>query len=434
MKEISMILVLIAISLNASANYSYRHSSKLRPNDYLLNSRDRGKDPVFDGNATANLGVDLGIGSDCGRVDLKSTLRASLKNLLDAQYFGDMGRDILAASPMLVTCYFSPTWCAILKHTRMNANFLSQLRLNQCSLIDKYTDSRTEDFYKERQKCIHKAIERNGGNMEAAMKECSNSRVFDYDLADWSGKNSNSSNNKLIESSSKWAGFKGKTAQKVIDLTKSLVGDIAVSKGKVSLDYGPRKVAMTPRTYYQSIIQKTKEEIGKVIEKTESRYSERPVEAIVTKSDLETISGSSELILVDKQTIKALVFMPYKQQEMAVNKLSEAIALTRFSSEMNKTLDLLHIAEQNPNLPDSKKTSLKNKRDSLESSVKLTLELHKQKNEPLNKVLANISKQGEEWINVKKGRVIRTDFDRKQKYHTERVFWNCADGIFCKER
>ena len=126
--------------------------------------------------------------------------------------------------------------------------------------------------------------------------------------------------------------------------------------------------------------------------------------------------------------------MPYKQQEMAINKLSEAIALTRFSSEMNKTLDLLHIAEQNPNLPDSKKSSLKNKRDSLESSVKLTLELHKQKNEPLNKVLANISKQGEEWINVKKGRVIRTDFDRKQKYHTERVFWNCADGIFCKER
>ena len=84
----------------------------------------------------------------------------------------------------------------------------------------------------------------------------------------------------------------------------------------------------------------------------------------MTKSDLETISGSSELILVDKQTTKALVFMPYKQQEMAVNKLSEAIALTRFSSEMNKTLDLLHIAEQNPNLPDSKKTSLKNKRDS----------------------------------------------------------------------
>jgi hypothetical protein len=104
LKVISIILVLITFSSNASANYNYRHSSKLRPNDYLLNSRDRGKDPVFDGNATANLGIDLGIGSDCGRVDLKSTLRASLKNLLDAQYFGDMGRDILAASPMLVTC------------------------------------------------------------------------------------------------------------------------------------------------------------------------------------------------------------------------------------------------------------------------------------------------------------------------------------------
>jgi len=434
LKKFIIISFFIIFPIVSNADYSYRNTSKLRPNDYLLNSRDRGKDPVFDGNATANLGVDLGIGSDCGRVDIKSTLRASLKNLLDAQYFGDMGRDILAASPMLVTCYFSPTWCAILKHTRMNANFLSQLRLDQCSLIDKYTDSRTEDFYKERQKCIHKAIERNGGNMEAAMKECSNSRVFDYDLADWTGKNGNSSNNKLIESSSKWAGLKGKSAQRVIDLTKSLVGDMVVSKGKVSLDYGPKKIAMTPRTYYQSIMQKTKEELSKVIDKTESKYEERPVEAIVTKNDLEAVSGSSDMILIDKQTIKSLVFMPYRQQEMAVNKLSEAIALTRFSSEMNKTLDLLHIAEQNPNLPDSKKTLLKNKRDSLESSVKLTLELHNQRNEPLNKVLASISKEGEQWVNVKKGKTIRTDFGRKQKYHLEREFWNCADGMFCKER
>lgn len=424
-------ILIFLYSSMAFADFSYKDSSQMNPSDYLLNSNDRGKDPAF-GNANTKLGVDLAIGSDCGRVDLKSTLKASLKNLLDAQYFGDLGKDILAASPMLATCYFSPTWCAILKHTRVNANFLSQLRLDQCSLIDKYTDSRTEDFYMERQKCIHRSIERNGGNMEAAMKSCSNSHVFNYDLADWSGKNGNAKSNKLIESSSKWAGFKGKEGSKIINLTKSLVGDMALSKGKISMDYGPRKVALTPRTYYQSVMEQTKQELEKIIEKAEKISDHALPESVVRASDLEKVSGSKELILIDKQTINSLVYMPYRHQKMAINKLSSAIAMTRFSNEMNKTLDLLHIAEQNPHLPDNKKTELRNKRDALRSSVKLTMELNKQKDEPLNKVLNSINELGEKWANHRKGEVIRSDFSNKSKYHVRSQFWDCADGIFCK--
>jgi hypothetical protein len=63
----------------------------------------------------------------------------------------------------------SPTWCAILKHTQVNANFLSQMRLDQCALIDKYTDSRTEDYYRERQDCVRQKIADNGGDLENAM-------------------------------------------------------------------------------------------------------------------------------------------------------------------------------------------------------------------------------------------------------------------------
>lgn len=416
------------------ADYTYRNSQIMRPTDYLLRSNERDRDPVFSENTTAKVGIDLAIGSDCGRIDVKSTLKASLKNLLDAQYFGDLGKDILAASPMLVTCYFSPTWCAILKHTKISANFLAQLRLDQCSLIDKYTDSRTEDFYQERQNCIHRSIERNGGNMEAAMKSCSNSHVFNYDLADWSGKSGNARTNKLIESSAKWAGFKSKEAINIVNLTKSLVGDIAVSKGKISVDYGPRKISLTPRTFYQSVIVDTKAELNKVIKKAESVARTRPPESVVKKSDLEKISGGSELLLIDRQTIRSLVFLPYKHQKIAVNKLSEAIALTRFTNQMSKTLDLLYIAEQNPHLPEKKKIELRQKRETLQSSVKLTMELNKQKNEPLNKVLRSINSMGEQWANKEKGNLVKSDFSNKSKYHIEQQYWDCADGVFCKER
>jgi hypothetical protein len=61
------------------------------------------------------------------------------------------------------------------------------MRLDQCALIDKYVDNRTEDFKKERQSCVHQAIQRNGGNMENAMKECQSGSDYSVDLANWAG-------------------------------------------------------------------------------------------------------------------------------------------------------------------------------------------------------------------------------------------------------
>lgn len=48
----------------------------------------------------------------------------------------------------------------------MSANFLTQTRLSQCQIIDKYVDSRVEDYYRERQSCVQQSIQRNGGDMD----------------------------------------------------------------------------------------------------------------------------------------------------------------------------------------------------------------------------------------------------------------------------
>src|SRR4051812_28765081 len=59
-----------------SGNLRYEKQTTFSPNDYLMKSRDDRRDPVFDRYQAIDLGVDLGIGSDCGRVDFKSTLRS----------------------------------------------------------------------------------------------------------------------------------------------------------------------------------------------------------------------------------------------------------------------------------------------------------------------------------------------------------------------
>ena len=257
-------LCFLAAQARAGDNdYSYKNRSEFKSSDYLYQTQGLKKDPVFDEYRSVDLGLNLGIGSDCGRVDFKSTLQASLKNILDSRYFGDMGKDIMAGSPMLLACYFSPTWCAILKHSQINANFMSQMRLNQCALMDKYTDSRVGEYYEERQTCVHRQIESNGGNIEAAMQACNSNRMWDTDVANWSGSKygEKSNSNKLIESSARWAGFDTPEASSTVKLVKNLVGDTVVSRGKVSVEYGDKPFGITPRTHLAGIERDVQEKL-----------------------------------------------------------------------------------------------------------------------------------------------------------------------------
>jgi hypothetical protein len=151
----------------------FHYSGRLSPSDYLFGSQEQHGDSIFDHAKPIDLSATVGWGSDCGRMNFNATLQSTLDQIIKGGFFGNIGKDILPGIPMLTICYMSPTWCAILKHRQISANMLSQLRLNQCSIMDKYVDSRVEDYCQERQSCVHQAIASNGGNMDAAMESCS---------------------------------------------------------------------------------------------------------------------------------------------------------------------------------------------------------------------------------------------------------------------
>jgi len=246
--NVAALIIVLSVPANAASELKRENASRFNSEDYYLRSNNDIDDDIFDRYSTIDLGADLAIGADCGKVDFRGTLRATLRNLLDAKYFGNLGKSIMAASPMLLACYFSPTWCAVLKHTRVNANFLSQMRLDQCALIDRYVDNRVEDYHQERQSCVRQQIKRNGGNLETALKSCRN--VWDVDLVDWAGGGGEKvETNRLIESSAKWAGLSGHESRRAVDMVKSFVGDTVVGRGNISIDYGPTKTPTSPRTF-----------------------------------------------------------------------------------------------------------------------------------------------------------------------------------------
>jgi hypothetical protein len=414
---------------------TYQKSSQFRSEDYMLKSYGGHPDALFDSSPQLiDLGLNLAIGSDCGKVDFKSTIQSSLKNILDSKYWENVGKDIISASPMLLTCYMSPTWCAILKHGQVNASFLSNMRLNQCALIDRYTDKRTEDYEKERQDCTRKEISGKGGDLERAMSSCQGN-VYSANIANWSGKSGGekTATNKLIESSATWAGFTSPEAKRTTDLVKAFVGDTVVAQGNVSVEYGRRGKALTPETHLQGLQASIQNELcQKLLVRLVNEADRGTVDTLVSNRDLEKLAPGADEILVDRQTLEALSYMPERQRQAACKKLAGTVALTVFTKDVSRALDVLSIATQNPNLPPSRREEVEEKRRRLRESVELTLELEHQRNVPLRQVLTEINHQGSQFRDEYSEQVLKGDQNARRARAANTVFLDCGDGLLCE--
>lgn len=432
MKRILLLWLLGSYPAHANS-FDFRTSSRLSPEDYLLGSYGSLDDPLFDKVADASLDLDIGIGSDCGQIDFRNTLKAALNNVLDEKYLQKLGNQLMAASPMLITCYFSPTWCAILKHARIRANFLAQLRLNQCKAINRFVDGRVEDFYKERSECVRNSIRSKNGNFEEAMEECQNFNKFD--LKDWSGKDkvNKKEQNSILQSTAEWAGLSGGKAQEIVNLAKSIIGDDVIKKGNASVDYGPKKIHYSPRTYLKEIKQAKlnalcKDLVPKLILAGGPKAN---IYEEVSDGDLRDLSGSDKALL-DRQTIYSLLLMPYQKRQLACRKLSDALALGHFNEDMGKTLDFISSkVGSNPHLPPKQKLIVDRKRRAFKDQIQLTLSIENQRQSPLSKVLFLINKEGAKYRKEAAKRELSVSRDLQSNQRIDKLFFDCADGIAC---
>lgn len=429
----SLLLLVFLTPAMLSAQTDIRSSTRLNSADYFYGSYGPNNDEIFDRMTIVDLSADLGVGSDCGKINVSNTLRASLGNIIDDKYFQKLGQNIVASSGMLLTCYLSPTWCSILKSSRLEASNLMQTRLSQCGMIDKYIDSRTEEYGQARQTCVRKEIDRSGGDFEAAMESCQS--TWDRNLTDWSGDNKpETTENRVIDSSAKWAGSTNTESQRIKKLLISMVGDTVVKHGAVTVDYGPEHKPSTPRSYLTELESENHQKLcGDLLRKiNNSGGSRADVNRIVTDQDIQSLSADSSRPLVDRQTISSLSVLPDRQRELACRKLSESVSMTMFASDMNKTLDFMTATVMNnPHLPDNRRLEAERKRQALKDQIELTLSLNKHKNEPLNEVLTQINESGARYRNQGIIRALESDEAVQQDRRIRHQFMDCADGHFC---
>ena len=431
---IVLFLYILSSVGHAAFASTVQYSGRLSSSDYLYGSKEQYSDSLFD-SRPIDLNVRMGVNSDCGNINFQATLQSTMDQILDKGFLGSFAKRMADAAPMLGICYLSPTLCSILKHSQLSANLVSQLRLNQCALIDKYVDSRVEDYYQERQSCMHRAIQRNGGNMDSAMESCGGSGATNMDLSNWAGSRFGDkvTTNKLLESSAKWAGFgNDNSPRSPLNLVKALVGDTVLSRGSISVEYGPRGGPITPRTYLQSLEKSTYEQLcGTILGKINDAGNRVPIEQLVSDADLKALSPNPGQLLVDRQPLRSLSYMNPKQRLWACKKLSDATAMTLFSSDVNRSLDMLTTLSQNPNLPVQRKQEIEVKRQALKEQIEMTIALQKQRNEPLNQVLSQIQDEGSRLESEAVADDLNLDTHNQENQRNEVNLMDCSDGVMC---
>lgn len=428
-----------SFGFGSSDGLNFQGYTRLKPSDYLFAPNPEMRNDLFENLKPVEASVNLGIGADCGRLNVEGTLRSTFGKVLGGDYFKGLAQDILASAPMLTACYLSPTWCSILKHTQLSANFLTQTRLSQCQIIDKYTDSRVEDYQRERQSCIHKAIADNGGDMEAAMNSCQGN-VFSVKPGTWAGstKDDPHAPNKLIADSVRWAGFDGPDADKYTGLIQSFVGDTVLAQGSVSIDYGPRAHPYSPRSYLISMEQQSYQAFCKQLLPAIAAQSEGNGK-YVKDADIEdmlkqlpTSSNEDEGPFLTPDIVRNLAYLPSERRDRVCLKLSQTMALQSFIRDMNRSIDILATTAQNPNLPPNRKLELENKRNELKDQLDITLRLHNEESEPVGKVMQYIDQEGlTAQDESTRDRLSAELGSRNQSNHAYRMN-DCADGVFCQ--
>ncbi len=426
---ILLILTMGVVCPSFAERFSYRDSKTLSSDDLLFKENSRNRDRVFTDYEIIDASVSLGVSSGgCGQINVAQTLRTNLRNLLSEKTFQQMGSDLAGSSFMLLTCYWSPQLCSIMKSSRINSSLLAGLNFKTCNAINKYVDTRASDWELSKQKCFNKALSETGGDADAAAERCGKNS-FNFDLADWAGgSNGTVNSNKLIESSAKWLGLRGAEAARIVDVTKAFVGDSVYAGGRISVDYGSRSRQLTPRSYYLEQRLKFEEKIDKIFDKLKNGHSPHSISA----EEIAELNKGSEKVLVSNSTLDELSLLPRAKKKAVTEKLASTVAMNRLATDVGKSLDLLTSIERNPNLPEKRKEEIRKKKNDLSRSFETTVLLEKQKNDPVNSVLNKVALEGEITEKKRLSNLFQSEANKQNRGQLDQSFFNCADGFMCQ--
>lgn len=199
---------------------------------------------------------------------------------------------------------------------------------------------------------------------------------------------------------------------------------------------GTRSHAYSPRSHLVSLEGQIRDSLcGKLLpEIAQNRNYINDTDIQNRISNLASVSpdvADQDTPFLTPDVVRNLAYLSPARRESICLKLSQAMAMSAFTKDMNRSMDVLTAASQNPNLPPNRKQELEAKRAQLKDQIELTLKLKQEQSKPLGEIMQYIAQEGIIAQDEAVGAALSQESEsRSQHSHYERMN-DCADGIFC---
>ena len=316
----------------------------------------------------------------CSGFDLASSFNSVLSEQIMADYLKGISSSAMAAAPMLLLEYVSPTLADIIKHFNAMTNMRLGLRYAQCEDIEKAAGEYMDKLRKKSEsECVKEKVS-TGLDIDSALKACKEGKDPFAFLKNAEGIPL-AQGGKIDVLSDIFKKINIPNDRK--DFVKSVVGETTITSSQIENNKGEKS-------------------IYKVNDDFRSETSDKFLSLLDEYLNSKTVSGDSlkDLSLhnnpVTEEQIRDIALMPKAKQYIAVSKISSDIAYFKTISQYRQAMDDLLEAMRAPGLDDVQRGVLERDYNYLKEKLerfKEEKQIYKDYNESVAGILSESEKE-----------------------------------------
>ena len=316
----------------------------------------------------------------CSGFDLASSFNSVLSEQIMADYLKNISSSAMAAAPMLLLEYVSPTLADIIKHFNAMTNMRLGLRYAQCEDIEKAAGEYMDKLRKKSEDECVKEKQSQGIDIDSALKACKEGKDPFAFLKNAEGIPL-AQGGKIDILADIFKKINIPDDRK--DFVKSVVGETTITSSQIENNKGEKSI-------YKVNDEFRTDTSGKLFSLTEEYLNSKTV----SDDSIKELSLPNNP--VTEEQIRDITLMPKAKQYIAVSKISSDIAYFKTIAQYRQAMEDLLEAMRAPGLDDVQRGVLQRDYDYLKEKLerfKEERQIYKDYNEAVAGILSESEKE-----------------------------------------
>lgn len=316
----------------------------------------------------------------CSGFDLASSFNSAFSEQILADYLKGISSSAIAAAPMLLLEYVSPTLADIVKHFNAMTNMRLGLRYAQCEDIEKAAGEYMDKLRKKSEsECVKEKVAQ-GLDIDSALKACKEGKDPFAFLKNAEGiPLAQGGKIDVLSDIFKRINIPGERK----DFVKSVVGETTITASQIENNKGEKSI-------YKVNDELRTDTSGKLLSLLDEYLNSKSV----SSDSLKELSLPNNP--VTEEQIRDITLMPKAKQYIAVSKISSDIAYFKTIAKYRQAMDDLLEAMRAPGLDDVQRGVLERDYNYLKEKLerfKEERQIYKDYNESVTGILSESEKE-----------------------------------------